>query len=142
MIKASSRRKPCDGIEYRGHSGHSFSGPSHRGDETVIVTLQSNLLHLITSAEATVTIHDSPYGQWTVANLILEQLTDPTQSGETADFDADRYNNFVEYSANRNPKLAEANALLKTAIEPDPSDDQNHITLTYTRRLPPTDTAY
>lgn len=108
----------------------------------MIVTLQSNLLHLITSAEATVTIHDSPYGQWTVANLILEQLTDPTQSGETADFDADRYNNFVEYSANRNPKLAEANALLKTAIEPDPSDDQNHITLTYTRRLPPTDTAY
>jgi hypothetical protein len=112
------------------------------GDETVIITLQSNLLYLITSGEATVTIHDSPYGQWTVANFTLEQLTDPTQSGETADFDADRYNNFVEYSANRNPKIGETNALLKTAIELDPNDSQNHITLTYTRRLPPTDTAY
>ena len=45
-------------------------------------------------------------------------------------------------AGNSNPKLAEANAPLQAVLEIDPADGKNHITLTYTRRLPPTDAAY
>ncbi len=58
------------------------------------------------------------------------------------DFDHDHLVNFVEYAANRDPKLSETNSPLVTAIEADAADGTNHITLTYLRRLPPTDTSY
>ena len=112
------------------------------GDETITLTVQSNLIYTISSGVATVTIHDSPYGQWNIANFTLEQLTDPTLSGEVADFDHDGLVNFAEYAENRNPKAAETNSPLHTTLEVNTNDSLNHITLTYTRRLAPTDAAY
>lgn len=69
-------------------------------------------------------------------HFTLEELTDPKLSGEDADFDHDRHVNFVEYVLNRDPKVAETDALVTTSIE------TNHITFTYQRRLEPTDVAY
>lgn len=112
------------------------------GDETLTLTVQSNLIYSISSGVATVTIHDSPYGQWNIANFTLEQLTDPTLSGEVADFDHDGLVNFAEYAANRDPKTGETNSALLTAIEFNPGDGLDHITLTYQRRIAPTDVAY
>lgn len=112
------------------------------GDETFIITVQSNLIYTISSGVATVTIHDSPYGVWNIANFTLEQLTDPTLSGEIADFDDDGIVNFAEYAANRDPKLQEANSPLATALEVNTNTALTHITLTYTRRIAPTDAAY
>lgn len=112
------------------------------GDETFVCTLVSNVAYTVVSGEATVTIHDSPYGMWNIEHFTLEELTDPTLSGEEMDFDRDGPVNFAEYAANRDPKLGETNRPLVTTIEPDPTDGLNHITLTYTRRLPPTDVSY
>jgi hypothetical protein len=112
------------------------------GDETITLTLVSNVIYTITSGEATVTIHDSPYGMWNIANFTLEELTDAVLSGEVADYDHDGLVNFAEYAVNRYPKAAETNSPLQTAIEFDPADGTNHITLTYQRRVPPTDVAY
>ncbi len=112
------------------------------GDETFVCTIISNVAYTVISGEATVTIHDSPYGVWNIAHFTLEELTDPTLSGEEVDFDHDHLVNFVEYAANRDPKLSETNSPLVTAIEADAADGTNHITLTYLRRLPPTDTSY
>jgi hypothetical protein len=106
------------------------------GDETVTYTIVSNLAYTIGNGQATVTIHDSPYGVWNIAHFTLEELTDPNLSGEGIDFDNDRVVNFVEYALNRDPKIAETNALVTTAIE------TNHITITYQRRLEPTDVSY
>ena len=112
------------------------------GDETIMLTVLSNLIYSISSGMATVTIHDSPYGQWNVALFTLEQLTDPTLSGEVADFDHDGLVNFAEYAVNRDPKVQETNSPLRTTLEVNPGDSLNHITLTYTRRIAPTDAAY
>ena len=47
------------------------------GDQTVIFTIVTNLSYSIGNGEATVTIHDSPYGMWTISHFTLEELTDP-----------------------------------------------------------------
>lgn len=112
------------------------------GDETVILSAVSNVAYTIVSGPATVTIHDSPYGVWTIANFTLEELTLPNLSGETADFDRDGLMNFGEYALNRNPKVAETNAPVPMTIELNPADGKKHITLWYQRRLLPTDVRY
>ena len=37
-----------------------------KGDRTVVVTLITNMAYSIGSGQATVTIHDSPYGLWSI----------------------------------------------------------------------------
>ncbi len=112
------------------------------GDETVTLTINTNLAYSIGNGEATVIIHDSPYGAWTVSHFTLEQLTNPTLSGEGADFDHDGLVNFAEYAANLDPTIANTNAPLAMSFEPYPDDNLQHLTLTYHRRFPPTDVAY
>ncbi len=112
------------------------------GDETVTFTIITNLAYTVSSGEATVTIHDSPYGVWNIARFTLEELTDPSLSGEGADYDHDSRVNFVEYAFDREPKSVETNSPLITAIELNPADNLNHIALTYQRRLEPTDVQY
>ncbi len=112
------------------------------GDELYTLTIVSNVAYTIGSGEATVTIHDSPYGVWNIAHFTLEELTDPTLSGQGVDFDHDGRANFVEYAANFDPKAPETNSPLTTAVELNPTNSLSYITLTYQRRLPPTDTAY
>jgi hypothetical protein len=112
------------------------------GDETFTLTIISNVTYTIGSGVATVTIHDSPYGMWNIAYFTLEELTLPDVTGETADYEHDGFFNFVEYAANRDPKSPETNAPVQVVLEEDPNDGLDHITLTYTRRLAPTDTGY
>jgi hypothetical protein len=69
-------------------------------------------------------------------------LTDPTLTDLAADFDHDGRANFVEYAANLNPKGRDTNAPLVTTIELNPTNSLDHITLTYQRRLAPTDVEY
>jgi Concanavalin A-like lectin/glucanases superfamily/Calx-beta domain len=112
------------------------------GDEPLTLNIVSNAAYTIGNGSATVTIHDSPYGAWSVDHFTLEELTLPRLSSAGADFDHDGLCNFAEYAALREPKSAETNSPLVTTIELNPDDGKNHITLTYQRRLPPTDTAY
>src|SRR5262249_46743090 len=112
------------------------------GDEPIILTLISNLAYTIQGGPGTVTIHDSPYGQWTVAHFTLEELTTPRLSGPTNDFDHDGLINFAEYALNRNPKVVETNPPVLTTIEVDQQDSKPHVMVTYQRRLQPTDVLY
>jgi hypothetical protein len=112
------------------------------GDQTVVFTILTNLAYSIGNGEATVTIHDSPYGMWTIDHFTLEELTDPTLSGPAADFDHDGLVNLAEYAANRDPKTPETNSPLVLTIELDPADQQQHVMLTYPRRIEPTDVGY
>ncbi len=114
------------------------------GDETVVFTIVTNLVYNIGNAEATVMIHDSPYGMWNIAHFTLEELTDPLLSGEDADFDHDKRINFIEYAFNLDPKGLDpaTNAPLRTTIELNPGDGLNHINLTYHRWIEPTDVQY
>ncbi|MCX6927082.1 MAG: hypothetical protein NT154_28330 [Verrucomicrobia bacterium] len=112
------------------------------GDETFTCTIISNVAYTVASGECTVTIHDSPYGMWTIEHFTLEELTDPSLSGEAADFDHDRLVNLAEYAANRDPKAPETNSPLAMTIEMDPADQQQYVMLTYPRRIEPTDVNY
>jgi hypothetical protein len=110
------------------------------GDEFVTYTIVSNIAYSTGNDTATVTIHDSPYGQWSVQHFSLEELTLPQLSGEAADFDHDSYPNFVEYAFNLDPKSAETNAPLQMAIVS--TNNLKYLTLTYHRRIQPTDAEY
>ncbi len=112
------------------------------GDESVILTLVTNVAYSVNNGTATVTIHDSPYGMWNIAHFSLEELTKPLLSGPGADFDHDGMVNFVEYAFNRDPKFQETNYPMTAAIVFNPADQTNHVTITYTRRLLPRDVAY
>src|ERR1019366_10163114 len=112
------------------------------GDETVICTIVSNLSYSIGNGEATVIIHDSPYGMWTISHFTLEELTDPNLSCEAADYDHDGLVNLAEYAANRDPKSPETNSPLVMTFELDPTNQQKYVTLTYPRRIEPTDVGY
>lgn len=112
------------------------------GDETVTLTIVSNLSYAIDSGSATVTLHDSPYGVWSIQQFTLEQLTHPELTGPGADFDSDGYVNFVEYALNLDPKSPETNSPLVMSFEVNTNDNLPHFTLTYHRRVQPTDVAY
>jgi hypothetical protein len=112
------------------------------GTETLVLTIISNLTYTILSGEATVNIQDSPYGMWNIEKFTLEELTDPTLTDLGANFDGDDLVNFAEYAFNRNPKSGDTNAPLQTTLEVNPGDGLSYITLTYQRRLLPTDVAY
>jgi len=112
------------------------------GDEPFTLTIVSNLAYSIGNGQATVVIHDSPYGAWSVQHFTLEELTDPTLSGEGANFDNDSLVNFSEYAANRDPKMPETIPAVRTSVETNLVDGLKHINLTYQRRVEPSDTGY
>jgi hypothetical protein len=112
------------------------------GDQDLTLTILTNLAYTIGNGQATVIIHDSPYGVWTTNHFTLEELTLPSLSGENADFDHDGLVNFAEYAANLDPKVPDTNPPVVVTIQSDPSDGQKHINVTYHRRLQPTDAGY
>ena len=108
-----------------------------KGDETVIVTIITNIAYSIGTASATVTIHDSPYGLWSITNFTLEELTQPHLSGAGADFSHDGLANFAKYAFSLNPKVVNTNPPYAWDFENDTNDNRMHLTLTYSRLLPP-----
>jgi hypothetical protein len=79
---------------------------------------------------------------WTITNFTLEELTDPALSGEDADFESDGLQNFVEYAFLRHPKMVEPDSPMRTTVAFNPVDGLDHVTLTYERRMEPTDVRY
>jgi len=112
------------------------------GDETVVLTVLTNIAYSVSGDTATVTIHDSPYGLWSIQHFTLEELTFPNLSGAAADFDSDGVRNFSEYAFNLDPKVPDANATGQWGFETSTNDLLSHLTFTYTRRLPPRDVQY
>ncbi|HEY5910543.1 MAG TPA: Calx-beta domain-containing protein [Verrucomicrobiae bacterium] len=112
------------------------------GDQDLTITILTNLAYTVGNGQATIIIHDSPYGMWTINHFTLEELTDPTLSGETADFDHDGLINFVEYASNLDPKVPDTNAPVVVTVETNASTGELHAVLTFHRRLPPTDVGY
>jgi len=108
-----------------------------KGDQSVIATIVTNSAYYIGNGQATVTIHDSPYGVWSIANFTLEELTQPQISGAGADFSQDGIANFAKYAFNLDPRAVNANPPYTWNFEADTNDSQLHLTLTYTCVLPP-----
>jgi hypothetical protein len=112
------------------------------GDQNLTITILTNAAYSVGNGEATVIIHDSPYGMWTISHFTLEELTEPAISGENADPDHDGLANLVEYASNLDPNVADAAGPLTAALEVDPADNELHLVVTYHRRMQPTDVAY
>jgi len=111
---------------------------SIKGDQAVVVTILTNIAYYVgSSGQATVTIHDSPYGVWSIQNFTLEELTHPELSGAGADFSGDGIVNFAKYAFNLNPRVKNSNPPYAWDFETDTNDNRLHLTLTYSRILPP-----
>ena len=112
------------------------------GDASVILTVVTNIAYSVSGGPATVIIHDSPYGLWSIQNFSLEQLTHPEMSGAAGDFSHDGIPNFTKYAFNLNPLAVNPNPAFQYAFETDTNTGLKYFGVTYTRRLPPTDVAY
>jgi hypothetical protein len=110
---------------------------SIKGDQAVTVTVITNIAYFIGNGQATVTIHDSPYGVWSIQHFTLEELTHPELSGAGADFSGDGIVNFAKYAFNLNPRVKNSNPPYAWDFETDTNDNLTHLTLTYTRIAPP-----
>jgi hypothetical protein len=108
-----------------------------KGDEKVVVTILTNLAYFINTAQATVTIHDSPYGLWSITNFTLFELTQPQISSAGADASGDGIVNFAEYAFDLNPWAMNTNPPYAWGFETDTNDNLRHLTLTYRRWVPP-----
>jgi hypothetical protein len=112
------------------------------GDENVVLTVLTNAAYSVGGSPATVTIHDSPYGLWSIQKFTLEELTFPNISGAAADFEHDGVKNFAEYAFNHDPKADDGNPPYQWGFETSTNDNKQHLTFTWTRRLPPRDVEY
>jgi hypothetical protein len=112
------------------------------GDQDLTLTIMTNAAYSLGNGEATVIIHDSPYGVWNISHFTLEELTLSVLTGENADFDHDGLVNFAEYAANLDPKVPDTNAPMVVTIESNPGDGLQYINVTYHRRFQPTDVGY
>ncbi len=112
------------------------------GDEVAVLTVLTNIAYVVSGSPAAVTIHDSPYGLWSIQKFTLEELTFPNISGAAADFDHDTVKNFAEYAFSRDPRSPDSNPPYLWGFETSTNDNQKHLTLTYSRRLPPRDVQY
>jgi hypothetical protein len=112
------------------------------GDEVALLTIVTNSAYSIGNGQASVMIHDSPYGVWSTANFTLQELTHPELSGARADFNQDGVGNFAEYALNRDPRATNPPPVFAWGFEKDNYDGLQHLTITYTRRLAPRDVQY
>jgi hypothetical protein len=131
-----------EGSNYIGLPVTPFLDFAIEGDESVIVTILTNVAYFSGNGQATVTIHDSPYGLWSIQHFTLEQLTHPEISGPSADPDKDGIANFLEYAFNLDPLGADNSPGFQWDFETSSNDNSLHLTLTYTRRLVPRDVEY
>jgi hypothetical protein len=112
------------------------------GDQDLTLTIITNAGYTVGNGQTTIIIHDSPYGVWSIDHFTLEELTEPSLSGEAADFDRDGLVNFAEYAVNLDPRSPATNAPMSVILESDPEDNHQRLMITYHRRIEPTDTAY
>jgi hypothetical protein len=89
-----------------------------------------------------VTIHDSPYGEWSYNLFSTEELTKPGLSGPGASYSHDGIVNFAKYAFNLSPYVSNTPPPYLWDFETSSNDNHLHLTLTYTRRLPPRDVEY
>lgn len=76
-----------------------------QGNRTVTVAAADDFAFVRNSAQsAVVTIQDKPFDAWRFANFTGTELGKPAISGETADPDADRLANLIEYALGLPPK--------------------------------------
>jgi hypothetical protein len=108
------------------------------GDKTVVLTLlNSTTYNLAVPASATVTIHDTPFNTWLLAEFGTN-ANNLSISGDLADPDGDGIVNLLEYALNLNPNVASVTGLPTAQV--DPACDC--LTLTYTKVLSAIDLSY
>jgi hypothetical protein len=108
------------------------------GDKTVVLTLlPSATYNLGTPVSATVTIHDTPFNAWRLAEFGTN-ANNTAISGDLADPDGDGIVNLLEYALYLNPNVAGASGL------PTPQADPvcGCLTLTYTKVISAIDLVY
>jgi hypothetical protein len=113
------------------------------GDETLVVTLQSNILYNVGDpGETIITIKDLPWDEWRFGRFTASELTNDLISSEEADVDLDGFITLFEYAFNFDPHVSDTARGFTGAIETNPGDNQEHLFLTFTRRKAPTDIDY
>ncbi len=108
------------------------------GDETVVLTLSStSIYNLDTPVSATVTIHDTPFNTWRLAEFGTN-ANNSAISRDFADPDGDGIANLLEYALHLDPNVVD------TAGLPTPQIDLacGCLALTYTKVISATDLIY
>jgi hypothetical protein len=108
------------------------------GDVTVVLTLSaSTTYNLGTPASATVTIHDTPFNAWRLAEFGTN-ANNSAISGDFADPDGDGIPNLLEYALHLDPNVAAVTGLPLPQVDPA----CGCLTLIYTKVISATDIFY
>jgi hypothetical protein len=108
------------------------------GDETVVLTLSgTSTYNLSASVSATVTIHDTPFNMWRLAEFGTN-ANNSAISGDFADPDGDGIANLLEYALHLNPNVVDTAGLPTPQIDPA----CGCLTLIYTKVISAIDLAY
>lgn len=108
------------------------------GDLTVVLTLSSSTTDSLgTPVSATVTIHDTPFNTWRLAEFGTNANNEAI-SGDLADPDGDGIVNLLEYALHLNPNVPDASGLPTPQLDPT----CGCLRLTYTRLIAATDLTY
>ncbi|MBC8008712.1 MAG: hypothetical protein H7067_01285 [Burkholderiales bacterium] len=106
------------------------------GDETIVLTLTANgAYQLGAAASAQLVLQDRPLDAWRFAAFGAGQLANPAISGNLADPDGDDHCNLLEYALGSEVLSADVTPLAVAVVD-------NHLALTFRRRLGATDITY
>jgi len=106
------------------------------GPETVVLTIQSDPAYTVGSSNsAAVTLADLPMDDWRKQQFGSD-ADNAAIAGDDADPDGDGSSNLLEYALGLDPNVP------NTIGQPTMTLDNDHLTLTYTRREAPTDVSY
>jgi hypothetical protein len=108
------------------------------GDETVVLTLSgTSTYNLSAPVSATVTIHDTPFNTWRLAEFGTN-ANNSAISGDFADPDSDGIVNLLEYALHLDPNAADTGGLPTPQIDPA----CGCLALTYTKVISAIDLSY
>lgn len=108
------------------------------GDRTVVLTLlNAPAYNLAAPTNATVTIHDTPFNAWRLAEFGTN-ANNGAVSGDFADPDGDGIVNLLEYALNLNPSVTSTAGLPAPHIDPS----CGCLTITYTKVIAAIDLIY
>ena len=113
------------------------------GSETVQLGLANSLNYFVGApGSAALTIFDSPFDQWRVAQFGSIAAAQGTNAAPGADWDNDGLGNFVEYSLGLNPTVPDTNGLPKGRLFTDAGTGQRYLALDVARNPAATDVIY
>ena len=129
--------------EFTAHFGLGDQGPPPA--RRLTIGWPSGVVQVMENLEidrTLVVVEPLTFEAWQAREFDSDDLSDPEISGRAADPDGDRVPNELEYAFGRKPNAIESEPLIAYQIARNVEEQQNYLTIHFTRIVPPSDLDY